>query len=569
MDTPASTRCLTGPSSISSPLCQFFLQQELVSESELHLLLSASQDRAGPCLATLIEGLQLQPREVAIAMGKYASLPVLDLNALNLQNCPIESIAEKLIRRCQCLPIAERGKTLFVAVADATNQQLLGDIEFHTAKQVSRIVVAQDILTQSIARVLNQSQLFDVDARELETLGRQQQSGAAPDDKIADKPLVRFLNRLLAEANNRGASDIHFEPYEHYYRVRLRRDGFLQEVVRPPINIGSRIAARLKVMASLDIAEKRLPQDGRIQLLDKQGERLDFRLSSIPILRGEKLVLRNLSGMKKAYSLSDLGMNPEQLAALKSALANSQGLILVTGPTGSGKTQTLYASLEQLNSPQRNIASAEDPVEYQLDGINQVAIDRAIGLDFARVLRALLRQDPDVLMVGEIRDAETAGIAIKAAQTGHLVLSSLHTNNAAQALTRLQNMGIADYNLAGSLSLIIAQRLLRRLCPHCKESEWLPENVSRENGFPAPIPAKLEVFRAVGCERCHQGYLGRIGIYEVVPVSQALSRRIMLDGCQAAIAKLEQDPDFSNLRLSALAKVRAGITSLEEANRLT
>ena len=471
------------------------------------------------------------------------------------------------INACPC---GNRAKTLYLAVADARCPAAFTDIEFHTNCKLSLLVVEYDKLQRCLASLRRQNAGLQFDADELSAPSSRPEPGSQDQDaEIRDKPLVRFLNRILDDAVQAGVSDIHFEPYEAYYRIRYRQDGLLHEVVRPPPNLAAGIASRLKVMARMNIAERRLPQDGRIHLQSRGGRPVDFRVSSLPTPWGEKIVLRNLSSQQQVLGLNGLGMEAEQLQQFQQAIAKPQGLVLVTGPTGSGKTQTLYAALDALNCAERNLATAEDPVERSLEGINQVAVNTSSGLDFARILRALLRQDPDVIMIGEIRDAETADIACKAAQTGHLVLSTLHTNSAGEALSRLAGMGVASYNLAASLSLLLAQRLLRRLCEHCKESEQLPENVLRSQGFRRlPTPAE-PLYRAVGCERCHRGYRGRVGIYEVVPVSAELSRRIMQGGEGFAGSELTSMARSDSLRQSALAKVSAGLTSLEEANRLT
>ncbi len=507
---------------------------------------------------------------IARRMASRFSLPYVNLDAIDLKRCPLEIVDSGLLQQHQCLPLWQQGKTLYLAVADACNPAAFADIEFHTNCKLGLLVVEHDQLQRCLAGLRQPDTGLQVDADELHSLPtRSEADQELRDAQISDKPLVRFLNRILDDALQAGVSDIHFEPYEAYYRIRYRQDGLLHEVVRPPPSLATGIASRLKVMARMNIAERRLPQDGRIHLQSQGGKPVDFRVSSLPTPWGEKIVLRNLASVRQVLGLSGLGMEADQLQQFQQAIAKPQGLILVTGPTGSGKTQTLYAALDALNCAERNLATAEDPVERSLEGINQVAVNTSSGLDFARILRALLRQDPDVIMIGEIRDAETADIACKAAQTGHLVLSTLHTNSAGEALSRLAGMGVASYNLAASLSLLLAQRLLRRLCEHCKESEQLPENVLRSQGFrQLPTPAE-PLYRAVGCEHCHRGYRGRVGIYEVVPVSAELSRRIMQGGEGFAGSELSSMARSDSLRQSALAKVSAGLTSLEEANRLT
>ncbi|WP_370315191.1 type IV-A pilus assembly ATPase PilB, partial [Thalassolituus sp.] len=390
------------------------------------------------------------------------------------------------------------------------------------------------------------------------------------DDKGADDaPIVRFVNKILLDAIRIGASDIHFEPYEKRYRVRYRTDGVLQEVAQPPANLSGKIAARLKVMSQMDISERRIPQDGRIKMKISKNKSIDFRVNTLPTLWGEKVVLRILDPGSAKLGIDALGYEEDQKKMYLNALSKPQGMILVTGPTGSGKTVSLYTGLNILNVEGTNISTAEDPVEINLEGINQVNVNNKVGLDFASALRSFLRQDPDVVMVGEIRDLETAQIAIKAAQTGHLVLSTLHTNSAAETLTRLANMGVPAFNIATSVSLIIAQRLARRLCAQCKEPADIPHETLLEAGFTDSMLADAEIFHPVGCEHCNKGYKGRVGIYEVVEITDAISRIIMEGGNSIQISDAARQAGFHDLRTSALMKVAQGVTSLEEANRVT
>lgn len=549
--------------STDTDLAWLLENQRLLSRQQLHKLQESNNVKADATVAWLVRHGHVTARALARAMARQFHAPFINLDAVHLQRCPLEAIEINLLRRSQCLPLWQRGNTLFVALADLTQATRLRDVAFHTDKQVQAIVVEQDKLQaciEAITRQATQLEFAETPARNAPDPG---------DDNLDEEPLVRFVNRLLDDAIAAGVSDVHFEPFEKFFRVRYRRDGELYEVTRPPLSMAARIASRLKVMAQLDIAERRLPQDGRLRMQLGENQHADFRVSSLPTLWGEKLVLRNLSPGNQHLGLAGLGLEETQLDALQQALHQTQGLILVTGPTGSGKTQTLYAGIDALNEPGRNIATVEDPVEFNLEGINQVPVNHRNQLGFARVLRAFLRQDPDVLMVGEIRDSETADIAIKASQTGHLVLSTLHTNNAAEALNRLRNMGIADYNLASSLSLLVAQRLLRRLCPRCKESVQIPENVLREQGFSPSRIAENRLFRAVGCDHCRGGFRGRTGIYEVVPVSRELTQSIMSGAHSSEITALARAAGYHDLRQSALAKVAQGITSLEEANRLT
>lgn len=552
----------------TSTLPRFLLAEGLISPADCAL----AQSVRSADLGQFISRYQIDATRLARAMAKRYQLPLVDLSALDLKRCPLEIVDASLLQKHQCLPLWQQGNTLNLALADASNPGALADIEFHTGCKLALLVVEYEQLSRTLNSLKPRNSGIQFAADELHGESSAEPSGRGADEtdaQIRNKPLVRFLDRILDDAVSAAVSDIHFEPYESFYRIRYRQDGLLHEVVRPPPSLATGIASRLKVMARMNIAERRLPQDGRIHLQSRGGKPVDFRVSSLPTPWGEKIVLRNLASVRQVLGLSGLGMEADQLQQFQQAIAKPQGLVLVTGPTGSGKTQTLYAALDALNCAERNLATAEDPVERSLEGINQVAVNTSSGLDFARILRALLRQDPDVIMIGEIRDAETADIACKAAQTGHLVLSTLHTNSAGEALSRLAGMGVASYNLAASLSLLLAQRLLRRLCEHCKESEQLPENVLRSQGF-RQLPTSAEpLYRAVGCEHCHRGYRGRVGIYEVVPVSAELSRRIMQGGEGIAGSELTSMARSDSLRQSALAKVSAGLTSLEEANRLT
>jgi len=387
--------------------------------------------------------------------------------------------------------------------------------------------------------------------------------------QLHDAPVVRFVNQLLLDAVKKGASDIHLEPYEHQFRIRFRVDGLLRETESPASKFSGRIASRIKIMAHMDISEKRLPQDGQIKLQLSDSHTIELRISTLPTRWGEKVVIRMFDASRVRLDIHELGFSKNQKNLYLQGLHRSQGLVLVTGPTGSGKTVTLYTGLNLLNTLERNISTAEEPIEINLEGINQVAVNPKIGLSFAGALRAFLRQDPDVLMVGEIRDAETAEIAIQAAQTGHLVLSTLHTNSAAETVSRLRQMGIPNFNLATSINLIIAQRLSRRLCPHCKQEGELPASVLKEQGFRSVGINAIRIFKPLGCAWCQNGYQGRLGIYEVVPMTQRLTDCILTNGNASELAREIQRAGFPNLREAALNKVKEGVISLEEANRLT
>ena len=481
---------------------------------------------------------------------------------------------EKLITKHNALPLFLRGKVLFVAMSDPTNIDALEEIQFNTGFSTELVLTDEHGLQNCIEKVLEDESdaldITDIDSAELS--GLEVQEDKPEDDAKSgedDAPIVVFINKILLDAIKKGASDLHFEPYEKAFRIRFRIDGILSEIARPPVSLSSRMAARLKVMSKLDIAERRVPQDGRIKLALSKKKSIDFRVSTLPTMWGEKIVMRILDSSSAMLGIDMLGYEPEQKAIYMDALDQPQGMILVTGPTGSGKTVSLYTGLNILNTPERNISTAEDPVEINLEGINQVQINNRAGLTFPSALRSFLRQDPDIVMVGEIRDLETAEISIKAAQTGHLVLSTLHTNSAAETLTRLLNMGVPSYNVASSVTIIIAQRLARRLCPKCKTEEKLTEAQLAEQGFPQDKLSEIKLFKAVGCEQCTGGYKGRVGIYEVIKISPTISAIIMEGGNSLDIATQCQKEGYNNLRQSGLIKAMNGMTSLKEVNRVT
>ena len=521
------------------------------------------------------------PPDATAASAREFGLPLLDLAAFDADFFPRDRLSEQSAREHQVLPLLQRGDSLFVAVADPANLRGLDELRFRTGLNVEPVLVEHGKLARAIDQLsepLESEGLGDLDGDDLEDFDmahfdaeeEDQETDAA--SAADDTPVVRFVNKMLLDAIKQGVSDIHFEPYASSYRVRFRTDGILREASAPPAHLGKRLAARLKVMSALDISERRIPQDGRIKMKLSKARAIDFRVNTLPTLWGEKVVLRILDPATASMGIDALGFDPAQQDLYLQALHRPQGMILVTGPTGSGKTVTLYTGLNLLNTPQRNIATAEDPVEINLEGINQVSVNPKIGLDFAAALRAFLRQDPDVVMVGEIRDFETAEIAVKAAQTGHLVLSTLHTNSAAATLTRLRNIGIAAFNLATSVDLIVAQRLARRLCAKCKESVPLPSETLLAEGFtPADIACGFDLFhpREGGCEACNNGYRGRIGIYEVVKITPALARLIMEEADALQLAERARAEGFDDLRRCGLAKVIAGVTSLAEINRVT
>ncbi len=568
----------------SEPVALSGLARRLVEENILDAesAFKASEEarkQATPFVTYLVRTGLAEARTIAISASEEFGVPLIDLSAFDLEAIPRDLVKEKLIRQHSALPLVRRGVRLFVAVSDPTNLQALDEIKFHTGVNTEAILVEDDKLQAVIEQFLSSSEdagLGDLDGDDLEDLDMEafKESADEDDDPTSatdDTPIVRFVNKMLLDAIKCGASDIHFEPYERSYRVRFRTDGILHQEASPPVNLGTRLAARLKVMAELDISERRLPQDGRIKMRLSKTRAIDFRVNTLPTLWGEKVVLRILDPSSAKMGIEALGFEPHQQELMMEAINRPQGMILVTGPTGSGKTVTLYTGLNILNTEERNIATAEDPVEINLDGINQVNVNHRVGLDFAKALRAFLRQDPDVVMVGEIRDIETAEIAVKAAQTGHLVLSTLHTNSAAETLTRLRNMGIPAFNLATSVHLIIAQRLARRLCS-CKKAIDVPKETLLAEGFTDDqIAEGFEVFEANhdGCGKCKNGYKGRVGIYEVVKITPELSRIIMEDGNSIQLAEAAASLGFHNLRVSGLLKVIQGITSLVEANRMT
>ncbi|QIL88441.1 type IV-A pilus assembly ATPase PilB [Microbulbifer sp. SH-1] len=525
-----------------------------------------------------VESKLIKSRELATIASTAFGSPLFDLSSYNFDLLPKDIVDEKLISKHFALPLYKRGNRLFVAVADPTNLAGLDEINFNTGLNTDAVLVEADKLSKAIENYLNNSDvgggLEGLDDESLD--GLDVESGETRREDESDPggdeaPVVRFVNKVLLDAIRTGASDIHFEPYEKLYRVRLRTDGILHEVARPPIQLATRISARLKVMSKMDISERRVPQDGRIKMKLSKTKAIDFRVNSLPTLWGEKIVLRILDPSSAKLGIDALGYEEFQKKIYMDALAQPQGMILVTGPTGSGKTVSLYTGLNILNTPERNISTAEDPVEINLEGINQVNVSNKVGLNFAEALRSFLRQDPDIVMVGEIRDLETAEIAIKAAQTGHLVLSTLHTNSAPETLTRLMNMGVPTFNIATSVSVIIAQRLARRLCGECKKPAELPEEVLKEEGFDTVTIPKSDwkIYQPVGCEHCSKGYKGRVGVYEVVRITDGISRIIMEGGNSIQIADQAKKEGFNNLRISALRKVVMGVTSLEEANRVT
>ena len=516
-------------------------------------------------------------RDIAIAAANEYGVPLLDLDALTLENDVIRSVSDKLIIKHRVLPLFKRGKKLFIALADPTQLQAIDEIKFQTGMGVEAVVVEDDKLQKTIDKAIdqadNQMPSFSddegMDLDNLEVSGGDEELDDNSND-IDDAPIVRFVNKIMLDAIRRGASDIHFEPYEKIYRIRLRIDGVLKEVASPPVQLAMKISARVKVMSRLDIAERRVPQDGRIKMKLSKTRAIDFRVSSCPTLFGEKIVMRVLDPSSAMLGIDALGYEPAQRELYLKYLAKPQGMILVTGPTGSGKTVSLYTGINILNKEDTNISTAEDPAEINLPGVNQVNVNPKVGLTFAAALRAFLRQDPDVVMVGEVRDLETAEIAIKAAQTGHLVLSTLHTNDAPQTLTRLIDMGVKPYAIATSVNLIIAQRLARRLCSNCKALIDVPPEALKKEGFQdEDIATGIKIYAPKGCQNCNEGYKGRVGIYQVMPITDEIGRIIMQGGNAIDISDAAKRAGVWDLRRSALEKVRQGMTSLDEVNSVT
>lgn len=551
------------------------VRDQLLTAAEAERLNTESQTNKVSFVTRLVESKKLDSLTIAKVASEEFGIPLVDMSALDPDTFPIKLVDAKLIRRHRVLPVFKRGTRLFVAVSDPTNLAALDEIKFNTGLLPEPLLVEEGKLGQLIDRNLDQqdSSLADMAASEglenVEVGIDEEPKGDTAQDDVNDKPIVRFVNKILLDAINRGASDIHIEPYERTYRVRFRTDGVLEEVAAPPIALATRIAARVKILARLDISERRIPQDGRMKIRVSKTRAIDFRVSTLPTLFGEKVVLRLLDPASASLGVDKLGFEAEQKTVYMEAIHRPYGMVLVTGPTGSGKTVTLYTALNILNTSDRNISTAEDPVEINLAGINQVNINERAKLTFATALRAFLRQDPDIIMVGEIRDLETAEIAIKAAQTGHMVISTLHTNDAPQTLGRLVNMGVPPFNIASAVNLIIAQRLARRLCPHCRKPLQLPAAALRQAGFhEAEIPT-LTVYGPGGCDQCNGGYKGRVGIYQVMPVTPAIGVIIMNGGNPTDIAAQAQKEGIADLRQSGLKKVREGITSLEEVERVT
>jgi len=568
---------VTASQSALSGLPRRLVLDGIVSEEVVLQATKAAKKERMPLVSYLVANEMADSRAVAVAASHEFGVPLLDLDSIEIDMDCLRAVDQKLLNKHRVLPLVKRGQRLFLAISDPTNLQAIDDVKFQTSLRIDPVVVEQAKLEERIVKALeavdtSMSSLDDddFDLENLDIAGDEDDADEVTRDDIEDAPVVRFVNKVLLDAIKRGASDIHFEPYEKIFRVRTRLDGVLSEVAQPPVALSNKVCARLKVMSRMDIAERRVPQDGRIKMRLSKNRAIDFRVNTCPTLFGEKIVLRILDPSSAKLGIDALGYDEKQKNLYQKHLAKPYGMILVTGPTGSGKTVSLYTGLNILNTDDRNISTAEDPAEINLVGINQVNVNPKVGLTFASSLRAFLRQDPDVIMVGEIRDLETAEIAIKAAQTGHLVLSTLHTNDAPKTLSRLIDMGVKPYAIATSVSLIIAQRLARKLCDNCKEVKDIPREALEKEGFdPEDIENGVTVFGAVGCKKCNGGYKGRLGIFQVMEVSEVMGRIIMEGGNALQIAEQSSKEGVLDLRQAGLNKVKGGVTSLDEINRVT
>ncbi len=559
-------------------LAQQLISEGIVSEANMKTAQTESQQQQIGLVSYLVDNKLADAYHLAQMLSQAFGDPLFDLDALSLDVIPKDLVDEKIVRKFNALPLFKRGQRLFVALSDPTRIDAIDAIAFNSRLSIETVVVEEDKLKKRIEAVYADSmQSFDSFSDSDLNVGFEDGDDAADEgetklsDSVDEAPVVKFVNKMLVDAIRMGASDLHFEPYEKIYRVRFRVDGVMQKMASPPVQLAGKIAARLKVMSQMDISERRIPQDGRIKLKLSKNKAIDFRVNSLPTLFGEKIVLRILDPSSAMLGIDALGYEPDQQEMFLEALHKPQGMLLITGPTGSGKTVSLYTGINILNTGATNISTAEDPVEINLEGINQVNVNQKVGLTFANALKSFLRQDPDIVMVGEIRDLETAEIAIKAAQTGHMVLSTLHTNSAPETLTRLRNMGVASFNIATSVNLVIAQRLARRLCKNCKKAINVPRQSLLELGF---TDADLDdpdnvIYEPVGCNECREGYKGRVGVYEVMKVSPDISRIIMEDGNAMDIKDAALKNGFRDLRRSGILKVLQGVTSIQEMMRVT
>ena len=560
-------------------ITQLLVHEKLLSKDDALKHQQQAQKDKVSMLHFLVANSILNAEEVAIRLAESFGVPLLDLESIDLDNAPLALVNEKLIQRHMILPIFTRGNNLYIATDDPSKHASLKEIQFHTGLHSHAIIVESDKLHEAIESLLSKNDkqglddfvddgITDLESLEISSEDDDGDSDTADMGKD-DAPIVKFVNKILVDAIKSGVSDIHFEPFESEYRVRYRQDGILGVIANPPIGLAGRITARIKVMSNLDISERRVPQDGRFKMRLSKSRAIDFRVSTCPTVGGEKVVMRILDPGSTKLGIDKLGFNEVQQKHFLKAIEKPQGMILVTGPTGSGKTVTLYTALGMLNTKERNISTAEDPVEIKVPGINQVNINLKAGLDFASALRSFLRQDPDIIMVGEIRDLDTAEIAVKAAQTGHLVLSTLHTNSSAETLTRMVNMGVPSFNIASSVSIIIAQRLARRLCEACKEEFDIPPKGLIELGFTEEESKTVKPYKAVGCNQCTNGYRGRVGLFEVMPMSKEIGRIIMSGGNSLDILNQATSEGMLTIYHSGLIKIKEGVTTIEEVNRVT
>ncbi|MCO8085755.1 type IV-A pilus assembly ATPase PilB [Acinetobacter lwoffii] len=550
------------------------VEEGVISAEDMRSALAHAKQEKIDIVAELINQQQLSPTVIAETISVEFGEPLFDISAYDPAQILRDVIDEKLITKHRILPIFKNSSILYVAISNPTNIEAIDAVRFSTKLNIETIIVEHNKLEKLIEQNFTEESTFEFDEDfdldvDVESTDPNKEDDES--NKGDEAPIVKYINKLLIDAIRMGASDLHFEPYEKIYRVRYRVDGVLRQIATPPLQLANRLSSRLKVMSQMDISEKRVPQDGRIKLKLSKNKAIDFRVNSLPTLFGEKLVLRILDPSSAMLGIDALGYEPEQKDLFMQALDKPQGMLLITGPTGSGKTVSLYTGLNILNREDTNISTAEDPVEINLQGINQVNVNNKVGLTFSAALKSFLRQDPDIVMVGEIRDLETAEIAIKAAQTGHMVMSTLHTNSAPETLTRLRNMGVPSFNIATSVNLVIAQRLARRLCSQCKKPADIPKQSLLEMGFTETDlqQPEFQIYEPVGCNECREGYKGRVGIYEVMKVTPEISRIIMEDANALEIADASARAGFNNLRRSGLIKVMQGVTSLQEVNRVT
>ena len=554
-------------------LAKCLINNNLLSEADARKAIEDSHREHVPLLSYLVQKKLVDPQAVALTSSLEFNIPLLDLDAIDLTDIPLDLVGQKLIEQHHVLPLFKRGNKVFIATSDPANPTALGEIKFNTRLNTEAILVEENKLTKAIETILEaaDTSMDDLD----EDLGNLEfaDPDAEPDDIVNsgsdDAPIVKFVNKVLLDGIKKGVSDLHFEPYEKFFRIRFRGDGILYEYARPPANISTRLVSRIKVMSKMDIAERRVPQDGRIKLKLSKTKAIDFRVSTCPTLFGEKVVMRILDSSNAQMGIEKLGFEPDQQEIFTHAINRPYGMVLVTGPTGSGKTVSLYTGLNMINRVGTNISTAEDPVEITVEGINQVNVNPKAGLTFSVALKSFLRQDPDIIMVGEIRDLDTASIAVKAAQTGHLVLSTLHTNDAPQTINRLMQMGIEPFNIVSAVNLVMAQRLARRLCSHCKIPGDYPKEALIKFGFIEDELDKVIVYKAVGCDMCNNGYKGRVGMYQVMPITENLKKLILAGGNAMELAVLSKEEGVNDLRMSGILKIKEGITTIEEVDRVT